>query len=174
MTRAQKWSWAAIALFAAVVLLFLARPAAGADEYAFMPKGGKALALERLGAEGLKEAAGSRRTEAEWSEWLAARAKLTDRERATLAAYLAVNMPAEKSALPADGQELAVNECQSCHSLFSSYLTQSRDAQGWRNIFLSPFHRQMKLDERSREEFARYSALNMPLKVEEIPADLRF
>ena len=50
----------------------------------------------------------------------------------------------------------------------------SRDAQGWRNVFLSPFHRQMEMSEKQREEFARYSAINMPMKVEEVPPDLRF
>lgn len=172
MTRAQRRGRAATSLVA--VLLLLPVFATGADDYPFMPKGGKALALEKLAPADLKEAAAAKRSEDEWNAWVAGRAKLTDRERATLSAYLAVNMPADASSLPTDGRDLATNECQSCHSLFSGYLTQSRDAQAWRNIFLSPFHRQMKLTEREREEFARYSALNMPLKVEEIPADLRF
>jgi hypothetical protein len=77
-------------------------------------------------------------------------------------------------ALPADGQALAENTCQSCHSIFTSYLTQSRDVQGWRSIFLSPFHRELKLAEREREEFARYSAINMPMKVDDVPSDIRF
>ena len=174
MTRAQRWGWAAASLAVALLLLFLARSAAAADDYGFMPKGGRTLALERLAPADMKEAAGGKRTEAEWNAWLGSRGTMSDKERATLAAYLAVNMPADASALPSDGRELATNECQSCHSLFSGYLTQSRDTQAWRNIFLSPFHRQMKLTEREREEFARYSALNMPLRVEEIPADLRF
>jgi hypothetical protein len=45
---------------------------------------------------------------------------LSERERARVAAYVAVNMP-----LPADGRDLAWNECQSCHSLFAGRLTQA-------------------------------------------------
>jgi len=31
------------------------------------------------------------------------------------------------------------------HSLFASHLTQRRQVQGWRNMFLSPFHRELKM-----------------------------
>jgi hypothetical protein len=108
---------------------------------------------------------------------------LTERELATLAAYLAVNMPLPDevvkrgklaSALPPDGRDLAWTQCQSCHSLFASHLTQKRPVQGWRNMFLSPFHRELKMTPQEREEFARYSALNMPMKIEDVPPDLRF
>ncbi len=51
---------------------------------------------------------------------------------------------------------------------------QNRDAQGWRSIFLSPFHRQIKMAAQERETFARYAAFNMPMKAEDVPADLRF
>ncbi len=181
----ERGSWVTVTIVVTLVTLLYSSSLSG-QEYAFMPKGGKALLLQLLGAPAdagrLKEVAQSRRSEAEWRAHFA-QAKLTDRERATLAAYLEVNMPlpAEAlakpglaAALPPDGQELAVNECQSCHSLFTSHLTQSRDVQGWRNIFLSPFHRQMKMSERERDEFARYSALNMPMRVSDVPADLRF
>ena len=46
--------------------------------------------------------------------------------------------------------------------------------QGWRNIFLSPFHRELKMTAQEREKFARYSAINMPMKFEDVPEDLRF
>jgi hypothetical protein len=78
------------------------------------------------------------------------------------------------SALPSDGRDLAGSQCQSCHSLFAGYLTQDRDAQGWRNMFLSPYHSELKMSPQEREEFARYSALNMPMKIENVPQDLRF
>ena len=58
--------------------------------------------------------------------------------------------------------------------MFSGYLMQNRDAQGWRSIFLSPFHRNIKMTEQERETFARYSAISMPMKAENVPADLRF
>jgi len=169
-------------------LVFPLAQAADTLDYRFMPKGGRALLLQflgaPLGAAELRAIAQARRSEAEWRDFVEPRAKaLTERERVTLAAYLVVNMPMPgdaatradlASALPTDGRDLAWNECQSCHSLFAGYLTQDRDAQAWRNIFLSPFHRQMKMSQQEREEFARYSALNMPMKIEDVPQDLRF
>jgi len=171
-----------------VVGMALAAVAAGAGEdYAFMPKGGRALLLDVLGtppdAAELRAIAQAKRTEAEWRDFVAARKQsLSERELATLAAYLEVNLPLPDAAqrtdlaaaLPPDGRDLAWNECQSCHSLFSSHLTQRRPVQGWRNMFLSPFHRELKMKPQEREEFARYSALNMPIKIEAVPPDLRF
>ncbi|HUL94072.1 MAG TPA: hypothetical protein VLV56_17180 [Burkholderiales bacterium] len=186
MTRAQRWGWVILAIAAALILLFLTRTAA-AQDFSFMPKGGRTLLLGLLGAPAsaseLRTVVQSRRSEAEWRAFLEGRGTLSERERATLAAYLEVNMPLAPdvaaspdlaAALPPDGRSLAETECQSCHSIFSSYLTQSRDAQGWRNVFLSPFHKQLKMAPAQREEFARYSALNMPMKVDDVPPDLRF
>jgi len=183
----RRWLPAAVAL-----LLLPAAAALAGEDYAFMPKGGKALLLEVLGAPpdlgAFRAIALARRTEAGWREALAKRtAALTERQRDTLVAYLAVNLPLPAgavkavvdaggvaAALPPDGRELAWNGCQACHSLFASHLTQVRDLQGWRNMFLSPFHRELKLGEREREEFARYSAINMPMRIEDVPQDLRF
>lgn len=174
-----------LAVLAIAVAAFV--QAAGEDN-AFMPKGGRALLLDLLGAAPdqteLRGIVQARRTEPQWLDFIAARKKsLTEREIATLAAYLAVNMPLSDDAtkgdslasvLPPDGRDLAWTECQSCHSLFASHLTQKRAAQGWRNMFLSPFHRELKMSPQQREEFARYSALNMPMKIEDVPQDLRF
>lgn len=177
---------------AAGALVFPPALASPGEDYDFMPKGGKALLLEVLGtppdmAE-FRKIVRERRTEKEWRTAIAPRAKaLTDRQLDTLVAYLAVNMPlpdvaAQEAAkakdpaasLPQDGRELGWKQCQSCHSLFSSHLTQIREIQGWRNVFLSPFHKEMKMSPQEREEFARYSALNMPMKIEDVPQDLRF
>jgi hypothetical protein len=169
------------------VLLSLAQPA-GAQDYAFMPRGGKTLLLELAAAAPesvqLRAIVQTRRSEPQWREFVAAHAKtMSEREIATLAAYLAVNLPLPEgtakadnlaAALPPDGRELAWNQCQLCHSLFSSYLTQEREAQAWRNMFESPFHRQLKMAPQEREEFSRYSALNMPMKIDDVPQDLRF
>lgn len=160
----------------------LAALAAAGEDFNFMPKGGRALLLEAVGSAPaqLRPIVQQKRTEAQWREFADARGqRLTERERATLAAYLAVNLPLAVSLdsvqqLPRDGRDLAWEECQSCHSLFTSHLTQSRSAQHWRNMFISPFHRQMKMTPQEREEFARYSELNMPMKVDDVPPDLRF
>lgn len=168
-------------------LVLLAAQAAGEDP-GFMPKGGRALLLEMVGPPPdlgeLRRIAQARRTEVEWRAFAAARAKaLSDRELDTLAAYLAVNLPlpaelAQRSdlaqALPADGRDLAWSQCQFCHSLFTSHLVQDREAQGWRNMFQAPFHREMKMSPQEREEFARYSAINMPMKIDDVPPELRF
>lgn len=160
----------------------LAALAAAGEDFHFMPKGGRALLLEAVGSAPaqLRPIVQQKRTEAQWREFADARGqRLTERERATLAAYLAVNLPLAASLdsvqqLPRDGRDLAWEECQPCHSLFTSHLTQSRNAQHWRNMFMSPFHRQMKMTPQEREEFSRYSELNMPMKVDDVPPDLRF
>ena len=177
----------------ALLLLGLASAvalAAGGEDERFMPKGGRTLLIEALGPDpgvaALRPVLTAKKSESEWAAFAAERAaKASERERATLAAYLAVNMPAGNAvgkpdakamlaALPRDGRDLAWQQCQFCHSLFTSHLTQQRDAQGWRNMFLSPFHREMKMSPQEREEFSRYSAINMPMKVDDVPPDLRF
>jgi hypothetical protein len=173
------------------LLAFGLSPAMAQEDEAFMPKGGKTLVLELKDtprvAE-LREIGNLTRTEPEWRSYLAERHKqLGERELNELAAYLAVNLPLPEgafaqaesqkdiaSALPADGRELAWTQCQFCHSLFSGYLMQQRDVQGWRSVFLSPFHRGLKMTAQQRETFARYSAINMPMKPTDVPAALRY
>lgn len=165
--------------------------AAGAEDPSFMPRGGRTLLVERLGAspraDEMRRLLGTTRSEPEWAAWVAAGpAPASERERATLVAYLATHLPLPAAAtssrsaedllaaLPRDGRDLAWQQCQFCHSLFTSHLTQRRDEQGWRNMFLSPFHRELKMTAREREEFARYSAINMPMRIEDVPEELRF
>lgn len=174
------------------VLLLGSRSTLAQEGTAFMPKGGKALLVQLLGTPldtaQLRQIAKSKRNTEEWRISLSAKmGTMNDRERRTLSEYLAVNMPlagqtlaaAEKqgdatAALPPDGQELAVNYCQFCHSFFSGYLMVERDVQGWLGTFETPFHREIELTEKERETFARYSAINMPMKFEDVPPDLRF
>lgn len=182
-----------IAGVACALLLALALfPAVAQEDYTFMPKGGKTLLLDILGSapdeKAVQEITQAQRSEEKWAEALAAQTKqLSERERRTLAAYLAVNMPLPEgavadaktpedlaAALPRDGRDLAWNECQFCHSLFTSHLTQDRDVQAWRNMFESPFHRELKMTKQEREEFSHYSAINMPMEIEKVPAALRF
>lgn len=176
----------------AVLLTCLSPALAQVPSFDFMPNGGKALFADVFGATPdaatLGEMAAPARSEADWNAFLVARGtELGDKELRTLAAYLAVNMPipgdkldtAAKAgdvaaALPSDGRELAWNGCQGCHSLFAGYLTQDRDLQGWENMFQSPFHRELKMTAQERDEFSRYSTINMPMKFEDVPEDLRF
>jgi len=173
--------------------LWLGPPLAGAQESLdFMPKGGKSLLLQILDPSSedseLRRMSKVGQGAEAWQAELAPRTGgLDDRERRTLAAYLAVNMPLAEgapkdvagedgiaTALPPDGQELAVNYCQFCHSFFSGYLMIDRDVQGWRGTFETPFHREIEMTEKERETFARYSAINMPMKFEDVPEELRF
>lgn len=181
--------WLTLALMLTSIAFAVAN-AQGQDEL-FMPKGGRTLLLESLGAQPsldeFRRLASSRNTEAQWEAFVAARPVPADaRGKATLVAYLSVNMPLPEKALqslqpgkladalPRDGRELAWQQCQFCHSLYSSHLTQRRDVQGWRNMFLSPFHRELKMTAQEREEFSRYSAINMPMSTDDVPKDLRF
>jgi hypothetical protein len=76
--------------------------------------------------------------------------------------------------LPPDGKELAIANCQFCHSFFTGYLAHDRDAAGWRSIFKAPFHKELPMNDKERETFARYSAIHMPIPYEKVPEDLRF
>lgn len=150
----------------------------------FMPDGGREtlLHLAREGKLDLRSVAVQTKTDRDWSRELEkSDPSLSDVAIKTLAGYLAVNMPMTGealndplSALPPDGKELALNNCQSCHSLFSGYLTQERDVEGWRGTFKSPFHKEIAMSEKERETFARYSAINMPIPYDEVPEELRF
>jgi hypothetical protein len=180
-----------IAYLACLDALLLGTPLAAQEDPSFMPKGGKTLLIEMLGEapklDDLKAIMAAKRSEEEWRSFLAERkAAPTDRELRELSSYLAINAPWEKApgadatqrdlieALPGDGRELAWNNCQSCHSLFTSHLTQERDVNGWRGMFSSPFHRGIAMTAKERETFAAYSAINMPMKIEDVPPDLRF
>lgn len=149
------------------------------DPFGFLPDGGRGLFARAFPDHAAQEAAlAETRGEADWAAALVG-AGLTDRERATLAAYLARIAPREGGAdpvatLPPDGRDMAVAQCQSCHSLFSGYLMQRRDRQGWLAVFASPFHAAIPLAPGARAIFADYPAINLPLRLEDVPPELRF
>jgi len=158
------------------------------EDMAFMPDGGKTHLLSIFPEEDLYDIAMTERTTEEWMTFLdGTSSELTDAQKQTLAEYLELNLPlaeaeyadAKKAsnmamAFPADGKELAIANCQFCHSFFTGYLMQDRDLQGWRNVFVPPFHKELDMNEIERETFSRYSAINMPLKFDEVPPELRF
>ncbi|WP_417669651.1 hypothetical protein [Roseibium sp.] len=159
-------------------------------QYAFMPPGGRTLLLELTAnseGEGLTGIAGRKMTRDEWRDWAASKdAGLSETALATLAGYAELNLPVgsenlaklvesgDGSLLPPDGKDLAIAQCQFCHSLFSGYLMHERDEVGWKSTFKSPFHLEIPMSEVERDTFARYSALNMPLRYEDVPPELRF
>jgi len=174
------------------LLLGLASVLAQVVSFDFMPRGGKTFLLRLLGDSPdvgeLRKITETQRDAEEWAKALAPKkGAMSDRELRTLANYLAVNMPlaegalleAEKkgdvsAALPQDGQQLAVDQCQFCHALFSGYLAHDREVNGWLATFVTPAHRGIELTEKEKETFARYSAINMPMKIEDVPEELRF
>lgn len=175
-----------------VVLAGLAAGTASAqgDDFAFMPPGGRAILSESLvpgDAAGLAEAAAREASTEDWAAW--AREKnpdLSDAAVETFAGYAALNFPVSEEVarhvgetgdatrLPQDGKELAIAQCQYCHSLFTGYLMQDRDEVSWKGTFKAPFHAEIPMTEVERDTFAHYSAINMPLKFDDVPPELRF
>lgn len=163
-------------------LTVLAASSFAQPDFTFMPDGGRQT-LARLLDEGkirLEEILHKQDGEEGWRALLAAAdSSLDEAASETLAAYLAVNMPVEADAatveqLPPDGKELAIDNCQFCHSFFTGYLVHDRDTEGWRAIFKSPFHMELPMNPAERETFARYSAINMPIDYDDVPEELRF
>lgn len=177
----------ALATGATLVALAGGALAQGMD---FMPDGGRTLAMDVLAdaSGGLAEIAGMEQDAAAWLDYVTERAPdLGEAQRLTLAEYLAANMPLDApdelsglegealgAALPRDGKDLAVANCQSCHSLFTGYLTHDRDAAGWEATFKSPFHTEIPMDAVQIRTFATYSEHNMPLSFDEVPPEWRF
>ena len=163
------------ALAFAALALVAGAGAAQVDPFAFLPDGGRGLLVRALPTpEAQAQALSETRSAADWQAALAATG-LTERETATLAAYLSRVAPlAPAQALPPDGRDLALAQCQSCHSLFSGYLMQRRDRNGWLVVFASPFHKDLPMSPTEREIFADYSAINMPMRVEDVPPEMRF
>lgn len=175
----------------AAAVLMSAPVQSAEDTMAFMPSGGKSILIENLDATDNGKLAELAAKSATNEEWAALFAELLpdvgENALETVTAYSAINFPLSPEALarlaetgaaaeflPPDGKELAVNNCQNCHSLFSGYLVHDRDVTGWLSIFKSPFHSELPMTETERETFSHYSAINMPLKFEDVPPEYRF
>lgn len=167
-----------------LALVAAAQVWAGDDPFAFMPDGGRGAFLRAFPDAGAqREALSQSRTLQEWQAVLG-NSGLGAGDIATLASYLArvaprpvddfpvTDLPLDD--LPPDGRDLALAQCQSCHSLFSGYLMQRRDRTGWLMIFASPFHKDIPMTQTERVIFADYSAINMPMRVEDVPPEMRF
>lgn len=156
----------------------------------FMPDGGRTLALAVFDNDPgrISEIAAMSKELDEWRSLVTETgAELSEAQALTLAGYLALNLPLAEpaslaelepaelaDALPRDGKDLAVAHCQSCHSLFTGYLTHDRDKTGWMQTFRAPFHLEIDMNQTEIETFAWYSELNMPLSFDEVPPEWRF
>ncbi|BDW86504.1 hypothetical protein [Roseicyclus marinus] len=149
------------------------------DPFGFMPDGGRG-SFELVFADAAERAwaLDQVKTVGEWQDVIAARTpELGQAARETLAAYLSVIAPlagGPSVTLPLDGRDIALAQCMSCHSLFTGYLMQRRDRTAWLSTFASPFHQVIELTPDEREIFADYSAINMPMRPEEVPPALRY
>ncbi|MGB5558638.1 MAG: hypothetical protein WBN04_11580 [Paracoccaceae bacterium] len=186
MARARPRAFAVAAVTAMVAVAALA----AGDDFAFMPPGGRSILediLNRSTDANLPEIAARRASRDEWAGWADALGLgLNPRAVETFAGYAELNFPlddaalsalatsADPATLPADGKDLAIAQCQFCHSLFSGYLMQDRDQTGWESTFKSPFHSEIPMTASERAAFVDYSVLNMPLKFEDVPPELRF
>ncbi len=159
------------------------------NAFDFMPPGGRdILATLAEGDPGkLGQAAARADDRVGWADWARALAPdLDDTQIETFAAYAALNLPlsgdviaqlsenGDPGLLPPDGKELAIQQCQFCHSFFTGYLAHDRDEIGWKGTFKTPFHAEISMTEIERDTFASYSALNLPLAIQDVPPELRF
>lgn len=164
----------------AILVMFAGSVTAVSQPLSFLPDGGIGLFEKAFPTQEARQEALSRHLTAD--EWQATLAEtgLTATETQTLASYLSHVAPQTVTgtdpvaSLPEDGRVLALNQCQSCHSLFSGYLMQRRDRTGWMTIFASPFHSKIPMTDVQKAIFADYSAINMPMRIEDIPPEMRF
>jgi hypothetical protein len=167
--------------------------------FEFMPDGGRNLMVQVLDADpGRLAEVGTMTLDAEgWQAWITegqstdaqialTQTALAEAEVMTLASYMALNLPLADpetlgalgpedlaAALPRDGKDLAVRNCQGCHGFYTAYLGHDRDANGWMVMFNSPFHTEIPMNRTERLTFAHYSAINLPMRLEDVPPDLR-
>lgn len=101
---------------------------------------------------------------------------------AALADYLSLNLPAEPAGsdvasmlagLPADGKELYLRDCLSCHGGDRYFLQQDNSIDEWMGIFDAPYHRRLLTEGLERETFASYAAHTVPLTLETVPEELQ-
>ncbi|SFZ84532.1 hypothetical protein SAMN02983003_2068 [Devosia enhydra] len=76
------------------------------------------------------------------------------------------------AALPADGKQLFVDNCLSCHGGDKYFLRQEKDFEAWMGIFDAPYHRRQLTGEGEREMFAGYAAITTPLALDPVPEAL--
>ena len=133
-----------------------------------------------------------KRTRAEWEAYLKGRTGVNpalgdfdETQLATLAGYLAFNMPlpaakvpadpgrADWSAvLPPDGRDLALENCQFCH-IITVVVTQDKAQDTWLGTLNKPSHVEIELSPTQREALANYLVLNGAIPIDEIPEALR-
>lgn len=188
----------ALALAACVVFagsVFAAAKQA-ADVFEFIPQGGRTILAKVLAGKPANDPArvllSAKRSAPEWRAYLKGEGAaipgvkaLDDRERATLADYLAHNMPLAagkapanpaqanwEKALPLDGRDLTLEHCQSCH-IITVVITQDRTKAAWLGTMNKPSHVGIKTTPAQREALADYLIVNAAIPIDQVPEELR-
>jgi mono/diheme cytochrome c family protein len=181
-------------LLAFAGLAALAAAAPEKDIFEFVPEGGRTLLAKafagRVPVEDVRAIVTAKHTSVEWLADLRAREKplpalkrLDDKERRTLADYLAANMPLAKppadpakanwdKALPLDGRDMALNYCQGCH-IITVVITQDRSKAAWLGTMGKPSHVRIKLTPAQRDALADYLIVNAAIPIDQVPEELR-
>jgi mono/diheme cytochrome c family protein len=172
-------------LLALALAALAAIAAAGDDLFDFIPAGGRTLAARVLAGKPANDPARALVTaKRDRDQWLAV-AALDDKQKATLADYLAHNMPLAagkapsnpslanwEKALPADGRDLTLEHCQSCH-VITVVVTQDRAKAQWLGTLNKPSHVGIKISPAQRDALAEYLVLNAGIPIDRVPEDLR-
>lgn len=159
---------------------------AAEDPFDFMPPGGRTLLGEAFAAGDLTagDVLSADRSRDAWRSVMATldKAGLDERQKDTLAAYLASTMPAADKGgamldtngldLPRDGRDLVLEYCQSCH-IITVVVTQDRSREAWLGTMNKPSHVELDTTPAEREAIADYLVLNGGIPIDDIPEELR-
>jgi mono/diheme cytochrome c family protein len=182
-------AFALAATFGAYLILPLA--AQTPEQLTFIPAGGRTLLIDiansKPPADELKGLLTGKRSREEWVTYLTSHGKaipplqrLSDKQRLTLADYLSFHMPLPANqvtanlarALPKDGRDLALDNCQGCH-IITVVVTQDRTQTHWLGTMGTPSHSVIKITPKERDELASYLVLNANIPIEQVPEELR-
>ena len=181
----------------AVALLLAATSRAQTDDvFAFIPPGGKTMLADimrgGLPADEAQTLLTGKRGREEWLAYLRDRSAtipglkgLGEYELATLADYLAFNMPLPAGKLPADpgkadwgrllppdGRDLVMENCQFCH-IITVVVTQAKTRDAWLGTLNKPSHVEIELTAGQRGALADYLVVNGAIPIDLVPEDLR-
>ena len=194
----MKLAWICVGITSlALAVLFSGLPKAQTEDvFAFIPPGGKTLltGIMRSGppADEARALLTGKRDREDWLAHLRQRGTsipglndLGEYEMATLADYLADNMPLPEANVPADlaaadwgkllprdGRDLAMENCQFCH-IITVVVTQDKTRDAWLGLMNKPSHVEIELTPEQREALANYLVVNGAIPIDLVPEDLR-
>ena len=166
------------------------------DVFAFIPPGGKTLLAEIMRSDPPATEARAlltgKRGREDWLAYLQERSAAIpglkgfgEYELATLADYLAANMPLPAGEVPADpgkadwgrllppdGRDFVMENCQFCH-IITVVVTQDKTRDAWLGLMNKPSHVEIEMSPEQREALANYLVVNGAIPIDLVPEDLR-